>query len=58
MRETFPLQAISEIADAEKVRVVIFINGEFVHAPLTALLADLLSQIADLEARVAALEAP
>ena len=39
MTETFPIQAISEIADPDKIRVVIFINGEFVHAPLAAILS-------------------
>lgn len=40
MAERFPLQAISAIADFDQIRVVLFINGEFVHAPLQALLAD------------------
>ena len=30
-------QAISEISDPDKIRVVLFINNEFVHAPLPAL---------------------
>jgi hypothetical protein len=56
--DKFPIQAISEIANPEKIRVVIFINGEFVHVPLKALLADLQAQIDDLDARVTALETP
>jgi hypothetical protein len=58
MSEKFPIHAISEIADPEKIRVVIFINGEFVHVPLKALLAGLQAQIDDLDARVTALETP
>ncbi len=40
MNEKFSLQAISEIADPSKIRVVLFINGELVHAPLSAILAE------------------
>lgn len=58
MAEKFPLQAISEITDPEAIRVVIFINGELVHVPLSALLAHIQAQIDDLAARVAALETP
>jgi hypothetical protein len=58
MTEKFPLQAISEIADPEKIRVVIFINGEFVHVPLSALLAHIQTQVDGLDARVTALETP
>jgi hypothetical protein len=58
MTEKFPLQAISEIADPEKIRVVIFINGELVHVPLSALLAHIQAQVDDLDARVTALETP
>lgn len=58
MTEKFPLQAISEIADPEKIRVVIFINGEMVHVPLSALLAHIQAQVDDLDTRVTALETP
>lgn len=37
MSEKFPLQAISEIAEHDKIRVVLFINGELIHAPLHSL---------------------
>lgn len=50
--------AISEISDPEKIRVVIFINNEFVHVPLPALVAHLMTQIDALEARVLDLETP
>lgn len=56
--EKFPIQAISDISDPDAIRVVIFINGEFVHVPLRALLADLQAQIDALDARVTALETP
>jgi hypothetical protein len=58
MTEKFPLQAISEIADPDKIRVVIFINGEMVHVPLSALLAHIQAQVDSLDARVTALETP
>ncbi|MFQ6183660.1 hypothetical protein ACLMJV_17155 [Sinorhizobium meliloti] len=58
MSEKFPLQAISEVADPQKIRVVIFINGEMVHVPLSALLAHVQAQLDSLDARVTALEAP
>lgn len=51
-------QAISDIADPEQIRVVLFINNEFVHAPLPALVAHLMTLIEDLEARVTDLETP
>lgn len=41
MSEKFSLQAISEIADPSKIRVVLFINAELIHAPLSAILAEL-----------------
>lgn len=50
--------AISEITDPDQIRVVLFINNEFVHAPLPAILAHLMTLIEDLEARVTALENP
>ncbi len=52
------LPAISDIADPEKVRVVIFINNQLVHAPLAAILKELTEAIAALEARVTDLETP
>lgn len=58
MNEQFSLDAISEVTDPSKIRVVIFINGRLVHAPLAAILKELTDQIADLEARVTALETP
>lgn len=58
MSEKFQIQAISGVSDPEKIRVVIFINGEIVHAPLNELLAALQQQINDLKARVTALETP
>ena len=58
MSEKFPIQAISEIADPEKIRVVIFINGEFIHVSLPALVAHIQEQIDALDARVTALETP
>lgn len=58
MSEKFSLQAISEISEPEKIRVVIFVNNELVHAPLTALVAHLVAEIEDLKARVTALETP
>lgn len=58
MSEKFPIQAISDVANPETIRVVIFINGEFVHVPLSALLKTLVQEVADLEDRVEALETP
>lgn len=58
MSETFPLAAISAISEPEKIRVVLFINQQMVHAPLLALLQPLLDRIADLEERVTDLETP
>jgi hypothetical protein len=51
-------QAISEITEPENIRVVLFINNQFVHVPLLALVSDLIARIDDLEARVSALETP
>lgn len=50
--------AISEITDPDEIRVVIFINNEFVHAPLNALVKRLQDQIDALDARVSILENP
>lgn len=51
-------QAISDINNPDEIRVVIFINNEFVHVPLMALLKDLRATTDDLETRVTALETP
>lgn len=63
MSDRFPIDAISDVSDPSKVRVVLFINNRFVHVPLLALLKDVQqqidaieAQIADLDARVTALE--
>lgn len=58
MSEKFSLQAISEIADPEKIRVVIFINNELIHVPLTAITQPLIAEIEALKIRVTALETP
>lgn len=58
MTEKFALQAISEISDPERIRVVIFINNELIHAPLKALTQPLLDEIEALKVRVTALETP
>ncbi|WP_107341607.1 hypothetical protein [Agrobacterium pusense] len=58
MNEKLLLQAISEITDPDLIRVVIFRNGEFIHAPLNALVNHLVERIEALEARVSALETP
>lgn len=58
MSEKFQLQAVSGVSEPAKIRVVIFINGEIVHAPLNELLAALQQQINDLKARVTDLETP
>lgn len=59
------IPAISEITDHEKIRVVIFRDGGFIHAPLPSLVQHLLTRIETLEtgyaalkARVTALETP
>lgn len=57
-QETFPIDSISGVADPESIRVVLFINGRFVHAPLPSLIAHLLTRIEELEDRVTALETP
>lgn len=58
MNEKFTLQAISEISDQTKIRVVIFINNELVHVPLSAITQPLLDEIEALKVRVTALETP
>lgn len=58
MSEKFTLQAISDVSETDKIRVVIFVNNELIHAPLNALLKELLAEIDDLKARVTALETP
>lgn len=54
----YTIQAISDITSPDDIRVVIFINNEFVHVPLMALLKDLRATTDDLETRVTALETP
>ncbi len=49
-------QAISDITDPDEIRVVIFINNEFVHVPLKALLKELEAEVDALDTRVTALE--
>ncbi len=41
MNDRYTPQAISDINDPNEIRVVIFINNEFVHVPLMALLKDI-----------------
>lgn len=52
----YALQAIRDIQNPEEIRVVIFINNELVHVPLTALLKIVNQDINDLDNRVTALE--
>lgn len=56
--EQFPPnpQAISGITDPENVRVLLFINNQWVHCPLSALLEHIQDQIDALDARVTVLE--
>lgn len=56
MNEKFAIPAIGEIKNPDEIRVVIFINGQFVHVPLNEILKSLKAQIDDLDARVTALE--
>ena len=41
MSEQFTLDAISAVSDPGKIRVVLFVNNRLIHAPLSALLAEL-----------------
>lgn len=41
MSDQFTLDAISAISDPGQIRVVLFVNNRLVHAPLSALLAEL-----------------
>lgn len=41
MSDQFTLDAISAISDPDQIRVVLFVNNRLVHAPLSALLAEL-----------------
>lgn len=41
MSDQFTLDAISAVSDTSQIRVVLFINNRLVHAPLSALLAEL-----------------
>lgn len=50
--------AISEVTDPDEIRVLIFINNEFVHVPLNALVKHLQDQIDALDARIDVLETP
>lgn len=52
------LPAISDIEDPDLIRVVIFINGQLVHTPLSSVLKEMAQEITDLKARVTALETP
>ena len=58
MNEKFPIQAISDVTEPDKIRVVIFINGELVHVPLAALLKSLKAEIDALDERVTVRETP
>lgn len=58
MNDRYTPQAISDINDPNEIRVVIFINNEFVHVPLMALLKDIEASISDLDDRVTDLEGP
>jgi len=58
MSDKFPIQAISDVNEPDKIRVAIFINGELVHVPLSALLKSLQSQVDALDERVTDLETP
>lgn len=49
MTEISTPSAISGIKDPEKIRVVLYVNNQFVHAPLNALLEKLFKRIAILE---------
>lgn len=55
--DRFTIDAISGITNPEEIRVVLFINNRFVHAPLLALVQHLQDQIDALEADIAALDA-
>jgi hypothetical protein len=50
------VSAISEIADMESIRVVLYRNGRLVHTPLLSLLKDMQFRIEELESRVTELE--
>lgn len=54
----FTIPAVSQISSPNEVRVVLFINNQFVHCPLNALLQHMQDQIDALDARVTALETP
>ena len=58
MTEKQPIPAISDVSDPDLIRVVIFRDNQFIHAPLNALVKHLVSRIEDLENRVDALENP
>lgn len=56
--QQFTMEAIGEISDPDKIRVVIFINNKKLHAPLSELVKHLVARLDDLEARVTDLETP
>lgn len=58
MTQKQDIPAISEISDPDRIRIIIFRDGGFVHAPLPALVKHLLDRIEDLEGRVTDLETP
>lgn len=58
MTEKLTPQAISEIANPDEIRVLIFINNQQVHVSLNALVKHLQDQIDALDARIDVLEAP
>lgn len=54
----YTIPAVSQISSPDDIRVVLFINNQFVHCPLNALLQHMQDQIDALDARVTALETP
>ena len=56
--DQFTIQAIGEITDPDKIRVVIFINNQPIHAPLSELLKHLVVRLDDHETRITDLETP
>lgn len=41
MSDQYTIDAISAVSDPRQIRVVLFVNNRFVHAPLSSLLAEL-----------------
>lgn len=56
--DQFTIPAIGEVSDPDQIRVVIFVNNRWVHAPLNELVKHLVTRLDDLEARVTDLETP